>query len=443
MKKKLLIVEDDENFASMLEEYLRGRGFDVLVIGSGRAAIEKIKKFYFEIVLIDQKLPDKDGIELAKEISRLSPSSKMILITAFPEIKKAVEAIKAGAFDYLTKPLDLDELNLALQRAAQLEELERISDFHRFSIEKEEENIVLVGRSSAVQRMKEFIRIASRAISSPVLITGETGTGKNLMARAIHFTGPLKEKPFVSLNCSAIPESLMESELFGYERGAFTGASRPKKGLLEVADGGTLFLDEIGDLPLPMQAKLLHVLDTGKIRPLGSVREREVRVRVIAASNRNLEDMIKKGLFRADLYYRIAVLHFHIPPLRERKEDIEELAEFFVKKLFPGRKLRLSPADLMVLKNYSFPGNIRELKNIIERAGLLSKGPDMNLRQFLPSYSPPPSATGEEKVLPLEEVIKKYVMDVLHRFNGNRTKTAEALGISLSTLKRWLKKWSD
>ncbi len=442
MMKKLLIVEDDENFARMLEEYLKEKGFDVLAVDSGCAAVEKVKKIYFEIILIDQNLPDRDGIELAREISRLSPSSKMIFITAFPEIKKAVEAIKAGAFDYLTKPLDLEELNLVLQRATQLEELERISDFHRFSIEREEENIILVGRSPAVQRMREFIKIASRAVTSPVLITGETGTGKSLMARAIHFTGPLKEKPFVTLNCSAIPESLMESELFGYERGAFTGASRSKRGLLEVADGGTLFLDEIGDLPLTMQAKLLHVLDTGRIRPLGSVRERQVRVRIIAASNRNLEDMIKKGLFRADLYYRIAVLHFHIPPLRERKEDIQELAEFFVKKLFPGRKLRLSPADLIALKNYSFPGNIRELKNIIERAGLLSEGPDLNLRQFLPSPAPPPSATEEGGILTLEEVIKNYVLDVLRRFDGNRTKTAEALGISLSTLKRWLKKWS-
>lgn len=441
---KLLVIEDDENFGYVLTNFLKEKGIDPVWVKEGEKAIELLKRDSFHVVLLDQKLPDRDGINLAKEILSIKPGLKIIFMTAYPDVKKAVEAIKAGAFDYLTKPIEPEELMWLLGKAIRMDDLEKIENFHQYSLSQQQESLVLIGRSKAIKDMKEFISIASRAITSPVLITGETGTGKSLLAKIIHYSGPLRHKPFVSVNCAAIPDSLIESELFGHERGAFTGATKSKKGLFEIADGGTLFLDEIGEMSLQLQAKLLHVLDTGLVRPLGSEKERKVQVRVIAASNRKLLEEVKKGNFRMDLYFRIAVLHFEIPPLRERREDIEDLAYFFLKRLFPNRKIQLSFDDLKTLKQYSFPGNIRELKNIIERAALLSRGPYLNLKRFLPEdiKRGKSEEKSEQNLLPLKEIEKDYILYVLKRMNWNKRKAAEVLGISLSTLKRRLKSWS-
>ncbi len=445
-RKNILLVEDDQNFALTLKEYLISKGFKVKWIALGEDILSELRKDFFDAIIIDQNLPDGEGISFSERVFKEFPDVAILIITAYPDIKKAISALKLGVINYLIKPFEPEELLYELKKAIDLRDYHKEKDIKELSISKE--RLSIIGVSDEAKRIREFIKLASQNPEAPVLLTGETGTGKSLVAKLIHYNSPLRNYPFLVVNCAAIPESLLESELFGYERGAFTGAHRTKKGMFELANGGTLFLDEIGDMDLSMQAKLLHVLESGRIRRIGGEREINVRVRVIAATNKNLEELLDSGEFRKDLYFRLAVLKFELPPLRRRPEDIIPLAEYFLKELSKGKMEKLSDEDRTLLLRYDFPGNVRELRNIIERALILSswKG-EFSLKGVIDVREAErrnalKKAIEHNKIAPLEEVIKQHVEKALTISGGNRTRAAQLLGISISTLKRWMKKWS-
>ena len=440
----ILIVEDDVFFTEVLKDFLLSRGFEVEVCLSGECAQEMLRSLDFDVAIIDQKLPDIEGVELARWMKEVLPATKIILITAYPDVRKAVKAMKIGVFDYLIKPFEKEELLYVLKKIKDYKEFETIKEFQNYKILEEFPEEALIGNSEAIKRVRKFVLVAASSPTTPVLIRGETGTGKTLLAKAIHYSSPLKNKPFVTINCAAIPESLLESELFGYEKGAFTGALKTKKGLLEIAGDGTVFLDEIGDMSLHMQAKLLQVLDSRTFRRVGGEREISVKARFICATNKDLETMMERGQFRKDLYYRIAVLQFHLPPLRERKEDIIPLSQFFLHKLLGRKEITFSEEERKLLLDYDYPGNVRELRNIIERALILGEGKTLGLRAVFGEKSfsgkkEEPEIEGE--VVSLEEIEKTYILKVLKKCHWNKSKAARLLKISLSTLKRKLKKW--
>ncbi len=437
---KLAIVEDDINFGRILVEFLEGKEHEVTLFATGEEAKKSLKKETYDVVIIDQNLPDLRGEDLWRWLLKTSPETKVIVMTAYPDTKKAIKAIKEGVFDYLIKPISPDELSILLSRIEEFRELESLREYRKYQIGKYPVKEWFVGGSSSIAEIKEFVKKAASFPDTPVLISGETGTGKSLLARAIHMLSRRREHPFVTINCAAIPESLVESELFGYERGAFSGADKVRKGLMEIAGEGTVFLDEIGEIPPVIQVKLLHVLDTMKFRRLGGNREITLRARVIAATNEDLKEMIRVGKFRKDLFYRIAVLQFELPPLRDRKEDIIPLALHFLEELGVKNPV-LTEEERRLLLSYSYPGNIRELKNIIERAFILGGGKSLNLPQVLPSYLNELERERPSGFKTLEEITREYTLRVLRATGGNKSKTAKILGISLSTLKRKLKKW--
>ena len=448
-RTKILLIEDDKNFIVTLKDFLEGKGFDVSTSSKAREAIELSKGELYDIFLIDQNLPDLEGIELAKELLSFQPGAAILIMTAYPDVKKAVRAMKLGVINYMIKPFAPEELLDEILKTLELKEYERLRELRNFSLRKERENIFIIGNSRGAREIREFVEIAANFPHTPVLLTGETGTGKSLVARAIHYNSPIRENPFLVVNCAAIPESLLEAELFGFEKGAFTGAEKSRKGVFELANGGTLFLDEIGDMPLSMQAKILHVLDSERIRRIGGEKEIKVKVRIIAATNKNIEELVERGEFRSDLYYRLAVLRFELPPLRKRREDIIPLAEHFLGQLSRGNRYELSPEDKQALIAYDFPGNVRELRNIIERAVILSRRKGFFSIKDLINRSTVQVRSGEDesevpgKFPKLDEIIKEHVHRALKITRGNKTEAAKLLGISLSTLKRWLKKWSD
>ncbi|NPA53409.1 MAG: sigma-54-dependent Fis family transcriptional regulator [Aquificae bacterium] len=438
---KALIVDDEKSIREILKIILSEFDFDVDEAGSFTEAKEKLEKNYYDLATFDLKLPDGSGIDLLKILKEKNPKAEAIMMTAFASSDTAVEAIKIGAYDYISKPFDINELRLLLRNVKKKLELE-----HKLSEEKEEKFQNLIGKSPAIQIVKDTIeKIAPYDIN--VLITGESGTGKEVVAKTIHELSKRKNKPFVAINCASLPADLLESELFGYKKGAFTGASSDKKGLIEEANGGTLFLDEIGEMPLSLQAKLLRFLEERKIRPLGSTKEIEVDVRVISATNRNLEEEIEKGNFREDLYYRLSTIIIRIPPLRERKEDIPLLAEYFLKefqKKYHKHFNKISPEFLNFLMSYEFKGNIRELRNLLEKAVILSEGEELKSpigktedvnsiyidnpdKEFL-IKSFPDIGIDMKKVL---GSIEKALLDKAMELSGGvKTKAAEILGLS-------------
>ncbi len=437
----IAVIEDDVLFAETVKDFLNKKGFTTKCFPNAQEGKENLLHEYYDVALIDQNLPDSSGEELAQWIYENSPGTKVIIMTAYPDIKKAIKAIKAGAFDYLIKPINPEELLILVNRAL---EFQKIEDYGEYSWRAYGKLNALKGKSEALRRMLEFIELSSSFPRTPILISGETGTGKTLLARLIHYHSS-KGKPFLSINCAAIPDELIESELFGFEKGAFTGASRTKKGLFEIARDGSIFLDEIGDMSFKMQAKLLHVLDSGIFRRVGGEKKMHLRARIITATNKNIEELISKGKFRKDLYYRIAVLKFHIPPLRHRKEDIIPIAEFFLKRMGANPEELLDREVRKILLSYDYPGNIRELRNIIERAYVLGRGKKLVLTEILSSPTTALIAENgnhkEEEFLPLKEMEKRYVITVLNAQKWNKSRTANILGISLSTLKRKLKQW--
>ncbi len=442
IKKKLLILDDDRLLCDSVRAALADLDVEVTAAHTGAEGLRQCKRAAFDVVLLDQKLPDAQGIDYCIPILGTNDRAKIIFITAYPSYDNAVQAIKAGAHDYLSKPFEIGELRLAVVRALRTLDLEQVEQVQQYKSEREGERTVLVGHQDGLKEVQHMVDLAAFN-QAPVLITGETGTGKTLVAKAIHYRGAFARRAFIRVNCAAIPENLMEAELFGYEKGAFTGAVASAKGIFEMASGGTLFLDEIGEIPRHLQTKLLGVLDDQMIKRLGGQSLKPVNVRVVAATNADLERAIADGNFREDLYYRLSVVRIHVPALRDRLQDLEDLCRHFVGQVAPEQDIALGQAEIRAMAAYGWPGNVRELRNIIERAILLRKGAQIAplnimgrpLVQPTGAVHPDPSS----QIATLEAVEARHISETLKRLNGNHTRTASALGISRSTLMRKLK----
>jgi DNA-binding NtrC family response regulator len=454
MKPSILIVDDDEVMRETLLDVFRKKGYEVFSVGSGNEALSVIKRHLIDLILLDMRLPDVDGLEILKRIKEFDTEILVIMMTAYSDVQSAVSAMKSGAYDYINKPFELEELQLLVEKGLETKSL--INEVRRLHREHQVEyrNSHIYGVSPQIQSLRELIEMISKTNKTSVLIQGESGTGKELAANAIHFSGKRSGKPLMKINCSAIPDSLLESELFGYEKGAFTDAKNTKKGLFELADGGTIFLDEIGEMKPFLQSKILRVLENQTFMRVGGEREIKVDVRAIAATNRNLEELVREGLFRKDLYYRLKVMVVEMPPLRERVEDILLLSKLFVEennKEYSKNVKGFSEEAKRLLIQYSWPGNVRELKNVIERAMILTdkeyispKQLPFELRQTEPNdggkASFEPSQTGDG--ISLEDMEKTHISRVLKRLEWNKSKASKALGISRATLRAKIKRYN-
>jgi DNA-binding NtrC family response regulator len=437
----LLIADDDADFRGTLARRFRRRGFDVQEAGSGEEALECLNKRDFDVALFDMVMPGLSGVELLKRLQAESRDLQVILLTGQGTIDSAVKAMKFGAYDYLTKPFPLAELEILIEKAWERSRLKKENRQLKAVLQRSQAEPEIVGQSPAI---REVFRLIERAAPSdrPILIQGESGSGKELVARALHRQSPRGERPLVVVNCAALPEQLLESELFGHEKGAFTGAAVAKAGLFEIADESTLFIDEIGDMPGAMQSKLLRVLEDGSMRRVGSLRERRVNVRLITATNRNLVEEVRASRFREDLYYRISTLTINLPPLRERQGDIRLLVNKFL-----GAGWKLAPEALERLKRFPWPGNVRQLINVIERAKILADD-----QTIVPSDLPPEVnalASRSTRGMPgegpvsddLESLQKSKIEEVLDRVGGNKTRAARRLGITRRSLYRLLERY--
>ncbi len=443
--KRVLLIDDDINICKVLSHQLRKNGMETDTAYSGKEGLTLFRKGEYDIVLTDIQMPDMSGIEVLRHIRQENRQVVVILITAYGSVENAIEACKLGADDYITKPFGHEQLMFVIEKAVRLRELQQENLQLRQELVGKYRFDNMVARSS---RMENVLQMAGRVAQSDatVLILGESGTGKELLARAIHYNSLRKDKPFITVNCPSIPDNLLESELFGHVKGAYTGAVKDRKGKFELADGGTLFLDEIGDLRGEVQAKLLRVLQEHEFERLGDSRPVKVNVRVLAATNKNLQKLIEEGKFREDLYYRLSVFPITIPPLRERKEEIPFLVDFFLRRYAPDRKLIVDPEALETLRQYHWPGNIRELENVIERAVILASG-DRISTDHLPSHLLSGSAAPDrerpspaDEVLPLEEIERHAIRLALEKAGGNRTRAAQLLKIPRHVLLYRLKK---
>jgi two-component system NtrC family response regulator len=438
----ILVVDDEKSLRRVVEVQLEQRGHKVRTAENVTEALEELKRTSFELVLTDLRMPGHSGLDLLKEVRRLYPRTQVVVLTAFGTVENAVEAMQAGAYHYVTKPLNFNELVLVVDRALEHNRLvEQVSTLREALNEKYGfENII--GRSGSLMSVLEIASRAARS-SSTVLIEGETGTGKELLARAIHLNSPRKEQPFVVVNCGAIPKDLLESELFGYRKGAFTGAVDNKLGRIEAGNGGTLFLDEIGELPLDLQVKLLRLVQEGEMQKIGAMEPVKVDVRIVAATHRNLRRMAEDGDFREDLYYRLAVIPVTLPPLRERAADIPELVRYFWTKSLNkhGREDLVLPDSLLsMFSRYHWPGNIRELENVMERIVVLSRGPEVTAEDIPEFVRRERSLLDSLQIelppnrISLEAVEKELIVRALQRFDWNQTKAAEYLDLTRKTL---------
>ncbi len=446
-KKKILVVDDNDIFCESVRDILNNETADVLTANTGQEGLKICKDLKIDIVILDQKLPDTEGVSLCPAILKYNDQTKIIFVTAYPSFSNAVEAIKVGAHDYLSKPFEMAELELTVRQAFRTQELEKTEQIQNYHDDKESEDIGLVAGQAAFGDIFRMIDLAATS-DAPVLITGETGTGKNIVARAIHHKSNLPRKLFLTTNCAAFPESLIEAELFGSEKGAFTGATALRRGIFELADGGTLVLDEISSMPIHLQSKLLGVLEEKRIRRVGGESFKPINVRVIAISNLDLQEAIRCKSFRDDLYYRLSVIHIHLPPLRERKMDIPLLCEYFMKKMAKSSEVSLPEKELNKLLEYEWPGNIRELKNVMERALIIQKGNVLKPSALIKNgydislSSAKNRENGKiDEIRTLEEIEKDHIKKALVKYENNYTQAAKALGIALSTLKRKLKNY--
>jgi DNA-binding NtrC family response regulator len=440
--RTILVADDDESLRRVTQMQLEELGYDVMTAQDGNSALALLAEATFPLVITDLKMPGMSGLELLKQIRATHPQTAVIMITAFGTVQTAVEAMKDGAYDYITKPIDYEELALLVNRAMEHHHLVQEVRNLRATLDEKYGFENIIGRSKALLQVLSMASRAAQA-NSTVLIRGETGTGKELLAKAIHHNSPRSAHSFITVNCGAIPKDLLESELFGHCKGAFTGAFADKRGKLEMADGGTLFLDEIGELPSELQVKLLRLLQDGQIDKVGALKTNRVDVRVIAATHRNLQAMIEDGSFREDLYYRLAVILLELPPLRERTDDISELVQMlFLKAIRQHGKtnLKLPSALLPYFCGYRWPGNVRELENIIERLVVLTVGNEISyddLPEFLRQDGSEPD--GMRLDLPpqgvsLEGVEKELIFKALEKFNWNQTHAARYLDVSRRTL---------
>jgi two-component system response regulator HydG len=448
-RANILVVEDDGAMRDLLVEELGDAHFRVESAPGGRAGVERVKKGGIDVVVSDLRMPDLDGFDLLRDLKAAEPSPHVIVISAFGSIPTALKAVELGAYDFLEKPFEIEALVLRVDKALAERGLRREVARLRREVARPYGLENIVGKSPAMQEIFDLVtRLGSSSAS--VLVTGESGTGKELIARAIHFNSPRAKKPFVAVNVAAIPETLIESELFGYKRGAFTDARNDHAGLFVEADGGTIFLDEIGELPPSLQAKLLRVLQEREIRPLGATRSEKLDVRVVAATNRELEARMRAGQFREDLYYRLNVIHIAVPPLRSRVEDILPLCEHFIaearRRGVSTRARTLAPAAVKALLAYPWPGNVRELENVIERALALCDEPQIGVEdlpaQIKERRGNDLLAGALARGLTLAELEREYIERVLAAEGGNKTRAAQRLGLDRKTLYRKLDEYA-
>ncbi len=457
MKPRILVVDDEESIREFLEIMLKKEGYEVTCVEDGQKAKDILVKKTFDLIISDLQMPNVTGIELLQHVKSQYPELLFMMITAFGTTETAVEAMKMGAYDYITKPFKLDEVRINIANALRSQHLEFENKTLKKELNREYSFQSIVGNSSAMHHIYDLVK---RVSSTPtnILVTGESGTGKEMVAKAIHYNGPLKDRPFITINCGAIPESLMESEMFGHKKGSFTGAVADKAGLFEVADGGTLFLDEVGELPVTIQVKLLRAIQERVIRRVGSTEDTHVNVRLIAATNRNLEEMVEDGTFRQDLFYRLNVIQIKTPPLRERKEDIQLLAEHFLKKYNErlNKSVESITVDAMnILKKYDYPGNVRELENIIERTVALEAGASI-LPESLPPFVNTVSGSRQlvssegieitEDGIDLDKVIgqieKELIIKAIHAANGIKKRASKLLSISFRSMRYRVEKYN-
>jgi len=454
MTQKILIVDDEEHIRKIMSIMLGKHGYHCRAAASGEEALTLIGRENFDAVFTDMKMPGMDGLELLAHLKADHPELVVVMVTAFASVDTAISAMKAGAYDYITKPFQEDELILILEKA--LERGRLLNENRRLKKEIKErfDLSAFLGQSQAMNKVFDLIAKVAETRAT-VLITGESGTGKELAARSLHLNGPRREKPFVPVNCGAIPQSLMESEFFGHVKGAFTGADQAKKGLIAEADGGTLFLDEVGELPLEMQVKLLRTLQEEEVRRVGEVSASKVDLRVVAATNKNLSEEVQAGRFREDLYYRLNVINLKMPPLRDRPEDIPSLASLFLRQAVGKNSLRpkkISPAAMRLLMDQKWIGNVRALRNVIEQSAVMSDGETITPEDFPFAPAAPAAASGlrpngfhlslPEEWLDLKAALREVteaaerqiIARALKAHGGNRTHTAEALGLSRRAL---------
>jgi two-component system response regulator HydG len=442
-KLRALIVDDVVDVAQTVANELDAAGFETEVAASGAAALDRFASEPADVVITDLRMKSVDGLDVLRGIKRQDPSVPVLVMTAFGDVDSAVEAMQSGAFHYLTKPFAMETLLSLVERACRERMLSRENAELRNALHENASTRRLLGKSPSMQKLRALIERVAGANAS-VLISGETGTGKELVALAIHADSPRGDKPFVAVNCAALPEYLLESELFGHAKGAFTGASQSRRGLFVEADGGTIFLDEIGDLPLPLQGKLLRVLQSGEVRPVGTETSRTVDVRCIAATHKDLSELVAKGLFREDLFFRLDVLRVPVPPLRERSQDVATLAEHFLKKSLSGGTrsilIGFEPEALDFLAACTWPGNVRQLENVIERLAVTASAPLATLADVKSALGPTPDADPMVRLirqrLPLHEVESRYIEGILKSVDGSRPRAAEILGVDPSTLYR-------
>ena len=446
----LLVVDDDHSHRTMLVTLLKGWGYDMYEADDGQNAIDMVEERYFDLILMDVRMIKVSGLEALERIKSFNPAIPVIIMTAYSSVETAVSALKSGAYDYLTKPLDFEKLKLTLKRATEHFDLKEENRRLKISLEDRFDRNKIIGRSPSMVKLLETVAQVAQS-EATVLITGESGTGKELIAGATHFNSPRREAPFVKLNCAAITETLLESELFGHEKGSFTGAHKKKEGKFVQASGGSLFLDEVSEMPLSMQVKLLRVLQERELTRVGGEDLIKVDVRVIAATNKNLIDLIARGAFREDLYYRLNVVDLFIPPLRERTEDIPLIAtrclEMFTEK---NRKkiLGFTPQAMDILVRYPWPGNVRELMNSVERAVVLCQREYLDVTDFQSIKADAMENPEEDGVtlqlegeMTLEDVEKSVILSTLENNQGNKSETARRLGITRKTLHKKLKQY--
>jgi two-component system response regulator AtoC len=448
IKTRLLVVDDEQSIRKLCMTIGTSLGYACSEAESAETAVARIEQEAPDLILTDLKLPSQSGVELLRQAKALSPHAEIAIMTGHGSIESAVDAMKLGAYDYIEKPFRVEKMRLLLQRMAEKVRLVTENEFLRERVDTEDNLDGIIGASANIQ---DVLRMISRLkdTRTPVLVSGESGTGKELVARAIHFRGSMAQTPFVAVDCGSLVPTLMESELFGYEKGAFTGAIKSKTGLFQAASGGTIFLDEIGELPLEMQAKLLRVLQEREVRPVGSNESHSVDVRVIAATNRDLETAYREGTFRKDLYFRLNVVTVHLPSLRERRSDIPVLVHHFLNRYAPGTNLQVTPAAMKSLLQYEWPGNVRELENCVARAVTLGDRQIIDVSDLPPAIRAEGSSSAQTTLsdssslstTALAEMERMTILKVFERANGDKALAGRMLGISRATLYRKLKRY--
>jgi DNA-binding NtrC family response regulator len=444
----LMIIDDERSIREVCREVAQSLGFNTCVADSAEHAYRMFEAQNIDVVLLDLKLPGAGGLEALHQIRERRPDAAIIVVTGYGTVQSAVQAMKNGAYDYVTKPFSMEELRLLLERVAGHLKLKTENRILREKVKSKQGFGGIVGRAPEMEKLYRIIAKAAHS-THPVLILGESGTGKEMVARSIHYSGPFRDKPFIPVDCGSLVPTLIESELFGYVKGAFTGAMQSKDGLLSIADGGTIFLDEVGELPVDLQAKLLRSIQEKEIRPVGSTKRISINVRILAATNRDLEQAVSQGTFRRDLYFRLNVLSLKIPPLRDRRQDVPLLAGYFLERMSrdTGQERIICDDAMKAMLAYDWPGNVRELENCLERTCALTTGPAIHVSDLPTSIhsanvTVPGNGDTSSKILPIAEMERQSILSTIAQLNGDKLLAARLLGIGKTTLYRKLKEYS-